>query len=178
MTWPLYAKQELRLHAEIPSVALISIQHQIVYMLNPQSHSNSNPKGLLPVSQPKRSHHETVNLWNSLWQGAVPTAIPWIASLLPQAFNPPRIVGATWKLDGLTKESQWWVSLNVHKKLSLVWVLKFKNELKINVNQTEISSDLNSAKMHFWSKFWNPNFPKNGGELWHGQPLNGVNFDF
>ena len=62
-------------------------------------------------------------------------AVPWIGSLPPQAFKSPHIVGMTWKLDGLTKESQWWVSLNVHKKLSLVWVLKLEIEWQINVNQ-------------------------------------------
>ena len=93
----------------------------------PQSHPNPNPKGLLPVAQPKWSHHETVMLWNRLWLETVPMAVPLIGSLPPQAFKSPHIVGVTWKPDGVTKEIQWWVPLNVHKKLSLGLGFEIKN---------------------------------------------------
>ena len=40
----------------------------------------------------------------------------------------------------------------------------------------KINRDLDSAKMHFWSKFGNPNFNWLGSMAWTTQ--NGVNFDF
>ena len=40
--------------------------------------------------------------------------------------------------------------------LSMPKLQRFK--LKVNLNHAQINRDLNSATMHFWSKFGNPNF--------------------
>ena len=62
------------------------------------------------------------------------------------------------------------------KKLNLVWVWNYKLNYRSISIKPEIGRDLNSAKMHFV-----PNLEivtLSGGELWHGQAQNGVNFYF
>ena len=57
--------------------------------------------------------------------------------------------------------------------------LRLKMKLKIKVNQAQNQRDLNSAKMHFWSKFGNTDF-----NWWwliartNSHAQNGVNFDY
>ena len=44
---------------------------------------------------------------------AVQMALLWIGSL---PFKPPYIDGVVWNSNGLIKESQWWVTLNIYNK--------------------------------------------------------------
>ena len=45
---------------------------------------------------------------------------PELANSLQKFSKSLHIDGVTWKPDDLTKQSQWWLSLNIYKKLSLV----------------------------------------------------------
>ena len=95
-------KNNRGLNAEIPSAALISMQHKIANILDPNPITTPNPKGILPVAHSIWSHHETFTLWNSLCQGAVPMAVLWIGSLPPNSFN-----SANFQTRCLTTECQW-----------------------------------------------------------------------
>ena len=54
------------------TTAMISMQHKIVNMLDPQSHHNPQPKRSSSGTLNMWSHHKTFTLWNSLCQGVFP----------------------------------------------------------------------------------------------------------
>ena len=125
------------------------MQHKIVNMLDPQSHHNPQPK--------RSSSSGTLNMippWNiHTVKQSMPRSCSNDCSL--NCFTPSEF----FKFSQLTNQL---VSLknanHVHKKLNLVWVWNKKLNWRSISIKPKIGRDLNSAKMHFCSKFGNCNF--------------------
>ena len=112
-------------------------------------------------------HYETFTLWNNLCQEAVPMAVLWIGSIPPNSFN---------SLNSQTSWSPQRMPMMYIK--SSIWSgFEIKNWIE---GQFQSSSKL----VGIWTVLkciFVPNLEivtSIGGELWHGQAQNGVNFDF
>ena len=113
------------------------------------------------------SHHETFTLWNSLCQGAVPMAVLWIGSLPPNSLNSPNL------------QTSW-----SHQRMPMMYIkssIKSGFEIK---NWIEDQFQSSPKLVGIWTVLrciFVPNLEivtSIGGELWHAQAQNGVNFDF
>ena len=116
---------------------------------------------------------ESWSTWVSLCAVVVPDGCcsrrPWENSVLACSYR-DLFFRFRWKSWSLKNGN------DVHKKLNLVWVLNQKLNWRSISIKPKIGRDLNSAKMHFV-----PNLEivtSIGGESWHGQAQNGVNFAF
>ena len=113
------------------------------------------------------SHHETFTLWNNLCQGAVPMAVLWIGSLPPNLFNSPNLQtsGSHQRMPMMYIKSSIWSGFEIKN-----WI--------------EVQFQTSSKLVGIWTVLqciFVPNLEivtSIGGELWHGQAQNGVNFDF
>ena len=113
------------------------------------------------------SHHETFTLWNSLCQGDVPMAVLWIGSLPPNSLNSSNLQtsGSHQRMPMMYIKSSIWSGFEIKNwiedqfpsspKLIGIWTVR----RCIFVPNLEIVTSI-------------------GGELWHAQAQNGVNFDF
>ena len=143
------------------------MQHKIVNMLDPQSHHNPHPKrssssGTLSMIPPWNIHTVKQSMPRSCSNGC---SLNW--------FTPSEFYKFSQLTNYLVSIKN---AIDVHKKVNLVWVW--------NKNWIEDQFQSSPKLVRIWTVLrciFVPNLEivtSIGGELWHGQAQNGVNFYF
>ena len=154
--------------------------NQYIVTLEPPSSHNptAQPKKyFFPMEHPKLSQHETVALWNSIWQKAVPMYVPRIVSLLPQAFKSHlvHVDGVIWKpaMFSLRKASGWshWIYTKTQFGIGFEIKKWRTGSIKSQINRIKtVLRCISGPNLEILASI--------SSESWLGEAQNEVNFDF